>query len=203
MRNKIEFENRVREIAVQKKKKNATRFKVVRNVAIASGSVLAACFVVSILVRGQFIFSQKIQANSDEDRVVGSSGPGYLKDEPNVPEQGANDGLLDTNNDSLVQNNQIPPQRVELQIGDEGFALSGDVSGEMVAWLNKLNYAKPAEIGDINSEEVIEVRYIYMDTEKVCLVFENYIKIDNGEWQMLDEEDREEFDKIIKKVREE
>ena len=191
------FENRVRKIAAQKKNANARRFKVIRNTAIACGSVLAACFVVSILVRGQFIFHSK------ENMIVGSSGPDYVQDEAGAPNEDIYDGMLDINNGSLVQNNQIPPQRVEMQIGDEGFVLTSDVSNEMFAWLNQLNYAKPSGTGDISSEDAIEVRYIYNDTEKVCLIFENYIKIDNEEWRLFDEGDRERLDEIIKKIREE
>ena len=191
------FENRVRKIAAQKKNANTRRFKVIRNTAIASGGVLAACFVVSILIRGQFL------VHSNRNMMVGSSGPEYVQDDPNAPDEGINDGLLDINNGSLVQNNQIPPQRIEMQIGDEGFVLTSDVSNEMLAWLNQLNYAKPAGLGDVNSEDTIEVRYIYKDTEKVCMIYENYIKIDDEEWKMFDEGDRDKFDEIIKKIREE
>ena len=203
MRNKIEFENRVREIAAQKKNANTRRFKVVRNASIACGGILAACFVVSILVRGHFFRSENHVNLDNLEAGLSRPGPGYVKDEPGAPDEDIFDGVLDTNNESLVQNNQIPPQRVELQIGDEGFILNSDIGGEMFSWLNQLNYAKPAGMGDVNSEETIEVRYIYKDTEKVCLIYENYIKIDDEEWKMFDEGDRDKFDEIINKIREE
>ena len=207
MRNKIEFENRVREIAAQKKAQEAARFKVVKRATIACASLAAACLVVVMLTKISMIFTIKM---SDKGPAAGSNQPpNYNKVEmyePMQPDEDAGmDGILDLENESIFQNNgsQIATKDVELLIGDEKYILNADLIGRMSSWLDKVKNSVLADGYDATEKDVYEVHYIYDEMKKVYYISENFIKLDEGKWFEFNQELRDEFDEIVKKCREE
>lgn len=200
MRNKIEFENRVREIAAQKKAKNAAGFKVVKRASIACASLVAACLVVVVLVR------MPLYKHKMEDMQIGAEGmPNYDKNEPMAPDEDEfMDGILDSNNDSIFQNgNKLPPQTVEITFGDENYALSEKLVGSMSSWLDKVRYASYVGEYDTTGTKVYEIRYVYDDSEEIYYISDNLVKLNDGEWFEFNQKLRDEFDEIVEKCREE
>lgn len=200
MRNKIEFENRVREIAAQKKAKNAAGFKVVKRASIACASLAAACLVVVVLVRMP-LFKHKM-----ENMQVGAEEmPNYDKNEPMAPDEDEfMDGILDSNNDSIFQNgNKLPPQTVEITFGDENYALSEELVGSMSSWLDKVRYASYVGEYDTTGTKVYEIRYVYDDSEEIYYISDNLVKLNEGAWFEFSQELRDEFDEIVEECREE
>ena len=201
MRNKIEFENRVREIAAQKKAKRAAGFNIVKKASIACASLAAACLVVVMLTRVHSLFEYKTN-----DIPAGNSGmPDYKGEEPMAPDEDEfMDGILDSNNDSIFQNgNKLPPQTVEMTIGDEKYALSKELVGSMYSWLDKVRYASYVGEYDTTGTKVYEIRYVYDDSEEIYYISDNLVKLNEGAWFEFSQELRDEFDEIVKKCREE
>ena len=203
MRNKIEFENRVREIAAQKKAKRAAGFNIVKKASIACASLAAACLVVVMLTRVHSLFEYKTN-----DIQAGDSGmPDYKGEEPMAPnEDNLMDGIMDSGNESIHQNNgsQVLAKAVVLLIGDEKYALNDELSGKMSSWLDKVKNATPADEYDSIQKHVYEVNYYYDNgMTKVYYISENFIKLDDGEWFEFNQELRDEFDEIVEKCREE
>lgn len=202
MRNKIEFENRVREIAAQKKAKRAAGFNIVKKASIACASLAAACLVVVMLTRVHSLFEYKTN-----DIQAGDSGmPDYKGEEPMAPnEDNVMDGIMDSENESFHQNNgsQVLAKDVVLLIGDEKYALNDELSGKMSSWLDKVKNATPADEYDSTKKDVYEVYYFYDEMKKVYYISENFIKLDEGEWFEFTQDLRDEFDEIVEECREE
>ena len=207
MRNKIEFENRVREIAAQKKVQKATRFKVVKRATIACASLAAACLVVVMLTKISMLFAIKM---NDKGIAAGSNPmaeaePSLNKGDAMSPEEDAGmDGIMDSENESIHMNNgsQIVAKEVVLLIGSEKYALNDALTGRMSSWLDKVKNAPLADEYDSTGKIVYEVYYFYDGMKKVYYITENFIKLDEGEWFEFNQELREEFDEIVKKCRE-
>lgn len=203
MRNKIEFENRVREIAAQKKKDKVI---AIRNASITIGGLLAACLVLVVFTQMQDMYRLKVN-----DLQAGEAPPpNYNKGEmyePMQPDEDAGmDGIMDSENESIHQNNgsQVLAKDVEILIGDEKYALDDELGGKMSSWLDKVKNATPADEYDSIQKQVYEVHYFYDNgMTKIYYISENYIKLDDGEWFEFNQELRDEFDEIVEKCREE
>ena len=203
MRNKIEFENRVREIAAQKKKDKVI---AIRNASITIGGLLAACLVLVVFTQMQDMIRLKAGATQMGDNAA----PNYNKGEavePMLPnEDSGMDGIMDSENESIHQNNgsQVLAKDVEILIGDEKYALDDELGGKMSSWLDKVKNATSDDEYDSIQKHVYEVHYFYDNgMTKVYYISENHIKLDDGEWFEFNQELRDEFDDIIKKCREE
>lgn len=213
MRNKIEFENRVREIAAQKKAKKATNLKVVKRVSIACASLAAACLVVVVLTKMSVLFEikmtmDKVPGAENIQMDAGAPGsPNYKGDDsPMAPEEDAGmDGIMDSEHESIHQNNgsQIAAKEVVLLIGNEKYALNDELVGKMSSWLDKVKNATLAAEYDSTGKKVYEVYYFYDGMKKVYYISENFIKLDEGEWYKFTQELRDEFDEIVEKCSEE
>ena len=201
MRNKIEFENRVREIAAQKKRE---KIKKLRNATIAVGGVLAACLVVGILIKTPLFIDRMLNDIQMGEPGAMNNGAAMAPDEEvkNEMDDGCG-GLLDMETSTIVQNSgQTLLGKIELVIKNDTYVLNGDVSGRISTWISQFKNAETVEEYDITGEDVYEVHYHYEAYEMVYLISGNYIKIDD-EWKEISPKAREEFDEIIKQYREE
>ena len=202
MRNKIEFENRVREIAAQKKRDKVI---AIRNASITIGGLLAACMVLVVFTHMQDMYRLKVN-----DLPAGEAPPpNYNKGEmyePMQPDEDTGmDGIMDSENESIHMNNgsQVVAKEVVLLIGTEKYALNDALTGRMSSWLDKVKNATIADEYDSTGKIVYEVYYFYDGMKKVYYISENFIKLDEGEWFEFNQKLRDEFDEIVEKCREE
>lgn len=202
MRNKIEFENRVREIAAQKKRDKVI---AIRNASITIGGLLAACMVLVVFTHMQDMYRLKVNDISAGEAPPPNYNKGEMYEPMQPDEDTGMDGIMDSENESIHMNNgsQIVAKEVVLLIGSEKYALNDALTGRMSSWLDKVKNATLADEYDSTGKMVYEVYYFYDGMKKVYYISENFIKLDEGEWFEFNQELREEFDEIVKKCREE
>lgn len=218
MRNKMEFEARVRELAAQKHKSSLKKQRRIRNFTIVGGvAVCAACCAI-VFTRMDGI--NKISGSSDlkNESFFGADLDNEIYQE-DVTEVIMNNGALPEadGNKSEIENDAVTNDSLETggirvdavsilredNISDviaTSVLLNGDNEGavELLAWIEKLEITEVSE-GEVSEAEITYEIKLYRGQDTHLLIIEgNYIN-KAGIWYSFSTKDKNDLNEILNK----
>ncbi|MGN0374985.1 MAG: hypothetical protein ACI4EN_05740 [Butyrivibrio sp.] len=203
MRNKIEFETRVKELAEYKKaviqKKRRT---FVKATAIGGGIVCAACCALVFTK-----LSGLVNNGSDSVKFSGTNAGYAMSDECGkteiMPEQATESNLSDSG--AMIPESGITEicfytGSTEIGGTDSGITLDDDNRNAFIGWIMSVEL-NDVLMWDCNNGESIYVAEVKCGQDIYRLtVTGNRLKWENGEWQEFSREKEKEFSELVEDI---
>lgn len=196
MRDKREFELRVREIATTKKQ---VRIKTIRKVTVIASGAVAACLVIGLMAIEPWKY---IDATTDM-----KSESSY---EPGSPNKGDSVYIEDSFNSILEEGeiggemNDGVSERIEVEIAfpDGNTVVINEFikANRVQKWLLNTYADSTDEVKIDPSEEVYEFKVLSSNGVDVYRVSGEYITVNDGVWRMFSENSKQEFTDMIEDI---